>query len=73
MGCCGRPDNRAGKGGPAAYYERYAYLNSHQKAKQLALVGSKCTTCDALTMSDAEGNCTVCGSPKTQQVEDKEG
>ncbi len=70
-GCCGRPDNRANKKGPAGYYERYAYLSSHQRAKQVELSGSKCPTCDALTMGDP---CTVCGTKKTGvQVEAKEG
>ena len=72
MGCCGRPDNRSNKGGPAAYYERYAYLSSHQRAKQAELVGSKCKSCDALTMGDP---CTICGAKKTkfQEQETKEG
>ena len=71
MGCCGRPDNRANKGGAAGYYERYAYLSSHQRAKQLELSGSKCKTCDALTMGDP---CTICGAKKTKpEVEAKEG
>ncbi len=69
MGCCGRPNNRAGKGGTASYYERYAYLNSHQRAKQAQLVGSKCETCDALTMSNADNNCTVCGNSKLKVEE----
>lgn len=69
MGCCGRPNNRIGKGGPSSYYERYAYLNSHQRAKQVQLVGSKCETCDALTMSDTDNNCTVCGNTKLKAEE----
>lgn len=69
MGCCGRPNNRAqkGSGGEADYYARYAYLNSSQRAKQTELVGSKCKNCDALTMSDAESKCTVCGNPKEKK------
>jgi hypothetical protein len=67
MGCCGRPDNRAGKGGQAAYYERYAYLSSSKRAKQAELVGSKCETCAALTMGDP---CSVCGQSKTQEKAD---
>ena len=74
MGCCGRPNNRASKGGAvggkAEYYARYAYLSGHQRAKQLELVGSKCSTCDALTMGDP---CTICGSKKTKPEEAKEG
>ena len=62
--CCGRPNNRAGKGSPASYYERYAYLSSHQRAQQIKLVGSKCDACDALTMSDTDNKCTVCGNSK---------
>jgi uncharacterized paraquat-inducible protein A len=65
--CCGRPNNRAqkGKGGTADYYARFAYLSSHQRAKQLEVAGSKCTQCDASTMSDSGGKCTVCGANKT--------
>ncbi len=72
MGCCGRPDNRVNTKGPAGYYERYAYLSSHQRAKQAELVGSKCKACDALTMGDP---CTVCGAKKTMssEQETKEG
>ena len=73
MGCCGRPDNRANKGGASGYYERYAYLSSHQRSQQVeAAGGSKCATCDAYTMSDP---CAVCGNPKTtpQGTEAKEG
>jgi hypothetical protein len=69
MGCCGRPNNRAGKGGPASYYERYAYHNSHQIAEQIKISGSKCVTCDALTMGDP---CSVCGNSKTQVQENAE-
>lgn len=69
--CCGRPNNRANKGGAASYYERYAYLSSHQRAKQLEVSGSKCTTCDALTMTSEEGKCTVCGTSKADSQEGK--
>lgn len=70
-GCCGRPDNRAKKGGgEAEYYSRYAYLSNHQRARQAELVGSKCATCDALTMGDP---CTICGTMKTKPEEAKEG
>ena len=71
-GCCGRPDNRANKGGESGYYARYAYLSSHQRAKQAELSGSKCTNCDALTMGDP---CTICGANKTKpEIEEaKEG
>ena len=69
-GCCGRPNNRANKkgGGEADYYARYAYLSSHQRARQAELVGSKCTTCDALTMGDP---CSICGTSKTTPTEEK--
>ena len=60
-GCCGRPDNRAGKKGQRSYYDRYAYLSSHQRAKQVELGGSKCTSCDAITMGNP---CTTCGASK---------
>ena len=71
MPCCGRPDNRA-TGGEGAYYERYAYLSSHKRAKQIELAGSKCEKCDALTMGDP---CTICGAKKTkpETQEAKEG
>ena len=68
MGCCGRPNVRDAK---ANYYEKYAYLNSHQKAKQLAISGSQCDTCSALTMSDAENKCTVCGNSKNKEEVEK--
>ncbi len=64
-GCCGRPSNNAAKGaGEANYYERFAYLSSHQKEKQAAMSGSKCMTCDAYTMGDP---CAVCGDTKTEK------
>jgi len=70
-GCCGRPNNRASKGGSESdYYSRYAYLSSHQRERQAELIGSKCTTCDALTMGDP---CTICGVAKTKPEEAKEG
>lgn len=69
MPCCGRPDNRANKGGPAGYYERYAYLSSSQRAKQAEIVGSTCKTCSALTMGDP---CSVCGGLKTKEEQEKE-
>ena len=59
--CCGRPNNRQKKSGSAGYYEKYAYLSSHQKEQQVKVSGSKCESCDALTMGDP---CTVCGNPK---------
>ncbi len=70
MTCCGRPNNRAqkGSGGEAGYYARYAYLNSSQRAKEKALVGSKCKECAALTMGDP---CSVCGNPKEPSEQDK--
>jgi hypothetical protein len=68
MGCCGRPDNRVNTKGAAGYYERYAYLSSHQRAKQAELSGSKCLTCDALTLGDP---CTVCGTSKTKSQDEE--
>jgi recombinational DNA repair protein RecR len=68
MGCCGRPNNRRQKSNNNKnYYDRYAYLNSSQRAKQLQQQGSTCKTCAALTMGDP---CAVCGQVKNQ---DKEG
>lgn len=64
MPCCGRPNNRANKDSAKDYYARYAYLNHHQKEKQLAAVGTKCATCDALTVGDP---CSVCNNPKPSQ------
>lgn len=69
MPCCGRADNRANKG-EAAYYARYAYLSKEQKARQLALIGSRCDKCDAITSSDSENKCTVCGDSKTPKSGD---
>ena len=67
MPCCGRPDNRAAKGGSEAeYYARYAYLSKEQRARQLELVGSKCPICDALTVGDP---CSICGNPKPPKEE----
>ena len=66
MPCCGRPNNRNQKGGAAGYYERYTYLSSRQRARQEKLVGSKCESCDALTVGDP---CSVCGNPKTAAKE----
>jgi hypothetical protein len=64
MPCCGRPNNRAQKGGTQAeYLARYAYLSSHQRAQQVELGASKCESCDALTMGDP---CGTCGAKKTQ-------
>jgi hypothetical protein len=69
MACCGRPDNRNKKSQQKSYYERYAYLSSHQKQKQLEVDGSKCNSCDALTMCNVDGSCIVCGNPKSQGQE----
>lgn len=69
MPCCGRPNNRANKldkNGAAAYYERFAYLSSHQKEQQQALVGTQCASCAALTVGDP---CSVCNNPKTPNEE----
>ena len=68
MPCCGRPDNRQNKGGATDYYQKYAYLSSHQRAQAEKLVGQigKCESCDALTMGDP---CTICGDPKTPKEE----
>lgn len=65
--CCGRPNNRQQKNSAAAYYERYAYLSSSQKEEQAKVAGSKCDTCDALTVGDP---CTVCGNPKKSEKEE---
>ena len=69
MPCCGRPDNRQRKSGAAGYYDRYTYLNSHQRAQQLKVSGSKCEHCDALTVGDP---CTVCGNSKQTSPEGAE-
>jgi recombinational DNA repair protein RecR len=69
MGCCGRPNNRANKvGGAANYYNKYAYLSSHQLEQAQKTVGdiSKCDNCDALTAGDP---CTICLNPKIQKEE----
>lgn len=66
MTCCGRPNNRAKKGGEAAYYERFAYLSSSQMQKKLEVSGSKCEACDAITITK-DGNCTVCGNSKAEK------
>ncbi len=64
MPCCGRPDSRAKKSGEAAYYSRYSYLSSSQRARQAQVdPASRCKPCAALTVGDP---CTVCGMPKTQ-------
>ena len=67
MGCCGRPDNRQNKGAKE-YYQKYAYLSSHQQEQAEKLMGTiaKCTDCDALTMGDP---CTICGQPKSIKEE----
>lgn len=68
MACCGRPDVRNKKSSQQAYYEKYAYLSKAQKAQKDALLGTNCTTCAALTFNDAQGNCSVCGNAKNQNV-----
>ena len=68
MGCCGRANNNASKGA-AGYYERYAFLSSPQRAKQLEIAGSSCSTCTAITVGDP---CSVCGNPKSQEEEKEE-
>lgn len=67
MGCCGRPDNRNKKSGEAGYYERYAYLNSHQRKRQADLGISTCKKCDAYTAGDP---CSICGNPKQKAKEE---
>jgi hypothetical protein len=67
MGCCGRPNNRANKKGAAGYYERYAYLSSHQRQKQAELGITYCKTCSAYTSGDP---CAVCGTPKQKAKEE---
>ena len=66
MNCCGRPNNRAAKEGN--YYERFAYLSSHQKQVQAETVGTTCSTCDAITLSapGSDNRCALCGNPKEQ-------
>jgi recombinational DNA repair protein RecR len=68
MGCCGRPNNRQNKEGASGYYQKYAYLSSHQREQAEKIVGQmgKCIPCDALTMGDP---CTICGKPKTTKEE----
>jgi recombinational DNA repair protein RecR len=68
MGCCGRPDNRANKQGAAGYYQKYAYLSTHQRKQAEKVVGQigRCESCDALTIGDP---CTVCGNPKAKKEE----
>ncbi len=67
MGCCGRPDNRQNKGAKE-YYQKYAYLSSHQQEQAEKLMGTiaKCVSCDALTMGDP---CVICGQPKSIKEE----
>jgi len=67
MGCCGRPDNRQNKGAKE-YYQKYAYLSSHQQEQAEKLMGTiaKCESCDALTMGDP---CVICGQPKSIKEE----
>lgn len=64
MACCGRPDPRNKKSSEQLYYERYGYLSRAQKNRHAEIAGSKCTHCDALTISDVENKCTVCNNPK---------
>lgn len=71
MGCCGRPANNSRKSSQKGYYERYAYLSSHQQRKQANLNGSKCTACDAITASTIDNTCVVCGNSKS--IEEKQG
>lgn len=61
--CCGRPNNNASKG-EAGYYERYAFLSSAQRERQLKVSGSSCSTCDAITTSDKQNRCQICGQNK---------
>ncbi len=68
MGCCGRADNRVKKSINKNYYDRYSYLNSQQRAKQLKQQGSSCKNCAALTMGDP---CVVCGQVKNQNKEEQ--
>lgn len=64
MGCCGRPASNRAK--QKSYHERYAYLSSSQRAKQLQATGSQCGTCNALTIGDP---CTICGQTKIKEEE----
>jgi recombinational DNA repair protein RecR len=69
MPCCGRANHRRRKSSSQKnYYDRYAYLNSHQRAKQLQQMGSPCKNCAALTMGDP---CAVCGQAKNQSKEEQ--
>lgn len=68
MPCCGRANNKNQKSNTKSYYDRYAYLNSHQRAKQVAASGSDCKNCAALTMGDP---CAVCGQVKNQSKEEQ--
>lgn len=68
MPCCGRANNRNQKSNQKSYYDRYTYLNSHQRAKQAAQQAGKCKTCNALTMGDP---CAVCGQVKQNVKEEK--
>lgn len=72
MPCCGRPDNRANKEGAAGYYQKYAYLSGAQRQAAEKLLGqiSKCDSCDALTYSNEDNHCLVCGSAKTPAKDD---
>jgi len=66
MGCCGKPNNRNQKSGASSYYERYGYLNSHQRADQKKLGISRCEACDAFTSGNP---CNACGKSKAKLVE----
>lgn len=65
-GCCGRPDNRNQKSSAKNYFDRYAYMSSHQLKLKEKMVGagSKCSKCDAITVGDP---CNVCGGVKVKE------
>jgi len=66
MPCCGRANNRRQKSvNKEGYYDRYTYLNSHQRARQQQQ-SSNCKNCAALTVGDP---CAVCGQVKNQEKE----
>ena len=64
MACCGRSNVR-GVPGAKAYYERYGYMTKQQIAEKNRVLGTHCNSCDALTVSNEENKCSVCGNAKT--------
>lgn len=68
--CCGRRNVR-GQPGAAEYYQRYGYLTKQQIAEKEKLLGTNCPSCAALTVSNADGACSVCGNQKPSGEENK--